>query len=78
MLRLNGEAVEKQALDIPEGEGQGSYELVLSGISFPMPEMEDDYQLELILEVNLSDGQVLTASGGSWYYTGGEMIMVVG
>ena len=77
-LRLNGEAVETQPLELPQGEGEGSYEAVLSGISFQMPKMEDDYQLELILEVSLSDGQTLTASGGSWYYNGGEMLMVVG
>ncbi len=77
-LRLNGEVVESQPLELPQGEGEGSYEAVLSGISFQMPKMEDDYQLELILEVSLSDGQTLTASGGSWYYNGGEMLMVVG
>ena len=78
MLRLNGETVETQPLDIPEGEGQGSYELVLGGISFTMPQLEDDYQLEVMLEVTLTDGQVLTSSGGSWYFNGGEMFMVVG
>lgn len=78
VLKLNGSPVEKQPLDLPEGEGEGSYELVLTGVSFTMPELQDDYQLELVLEVALSDGQVLTASGGSWYYNAGEMFMVVG
>lgn len=78
VLRLNGNVVESQSLDMPEGEGEGSYEVVLSGISFQMPEMEDDYQLELTLEVTLSNGQVLGASGGTWYYNDGEMFMVVG
>ena len=78
VLKLNGEAVETQNLDVPEGEGEGSYELILGDISFKMPEMQDDYQLELVLEVTLTDGQVLTASGGSWYYNAGEMFMVVG
>lgn len=78
VLKLNGETVQTQALEVPEGEGEGSYELILSGISFKMPEMEDDYQMELVLEASLTDGQVLTASGGSWYYNAGEMFMVVG
>ena len=43
-----------------------------------MPAMEDDYQLEVSLVVTLSDGQTITSSGGSWYYNGGEMLMVVG
>lgn len=78
VLRRNGEVVETQPLQIPQGEGAGSFELVLEGIVFHMPEMEDDYQLEVSLEVTLTDGQVLTAIGGSWYYNAGEMIMVVG
>ena len=78
LLRLNGEVVETQDLDLPEGEGEGSYEQVLSGVSFRMPAMEDDYQLEVALVVTLSDGQTITSSGGSWYYNGGEMLMVVG
>lgn len=78
VLKCNGEAVETQTVEVPEGEGEGSYESVLSGISFVMPQLEDDYQLEVSLEVTLSNGQVLTASGGSWYYNAGEMYMVVG
>jgi len=78
VLKLNGEALESQPLELPAGEGEGSYECVLGGISFKMPKMEDDYQLELALEVSLSDGKMLTATGGSWYYNDGEMFMVVG
>ena len=78
VLRVNGSAVESQALELPEGEGEGSYEKILGGISFTMPELADDYQMELVLEVTLSSGQVLTASGGTWYYNAGEMFMVVG
>ena len=63
LLKLNADVVETQNLDIPTGEGKGSYELILSGISFKMPKMEDDYQLEVSLEVTLSDGQILTSSG---------------
>lgn len=78
VLKRNGDVVQTQPLELPEGEGAGSYELVLGGISFDMPEMEDGYQLEVSLEVTLTDGQVLTCTGGSWYYNAGEMIMVVG
>ena len=78
VLKRNGDVMQTQPLEIPAGEGAGSYELAIGGVSFDMPEMEDDYQLEVSLEVTLTDGQVLTAIGGSWYYNGGEMIMVVG
>lgn len=78
VLTLNGEEVERQSLTLPAGEGEGSYELALSGSSFTMPAMEDDYQLDLQLEVILSSGSTVTVSGGSWYYNDGELIMVVG
>lgn len=78
VLTLNGEEVERQALTMPAGEGEGSYELTLSGNSFSMPAMEDDYQLEMQLEVVLNTGSTVTVSGGSWFCNDGELIMVVG
>jgi len=78
ILKCNGEEVERQALTLPAGEGEGSYELALSDTVFSMPEMEDDYQLELQLEVILSSGSTISVSGGSWYYNGGELTLVVG
>ena len=50
----------------------------LTGTSFSLPELEDDQQLVLTLEVTLSDGQILTATGGNWHYAGGELLGVVG
>lgn len=78
VLSLNGEEVERQVLTMPAGEGEGSYELALSGNSFSMPAMEDDYQLEVLLEVVLNTGSTVTVSGGSWFCNDGELIMVVG
>lgn len=78
VLVLNGNELERQNLTIPAGEGEGSYELTLTGNSFTMPAMEDDYQLELQLQVSLSNGNVISVSGCSWFYNSGELIMVVG
>ena len=75
---LNGEMIDKQPISLPEGEGSGSHEASLSSIHFDMPKMEDDYQLDLMLKANLSDGQELTANGGSWYYNNGELKMSAG
>ena len=75
---LNGEMIDKQPIDLPAGEGSGSHEASLSSIRFDMPKMEDDYQLDLMLKANLSDGQELTANGGSWYYNNGELKMSAG
>lgn len=78
VLKKAGEELSRQALTIPEGEGENSYELVLSDSSFSVPEMQDDQQLDLYLEVILSDGQVLSTAGCSWYYNAGELFLAVG
>lgn len=78
VVQLNGEALETQKLDLPQGEGAGSYESALTSVSFKMPEMKDDYQLDLNLVVKLSDGSTITANGGSWFYNNGKLNMVVG
>lgn len=75
---LNGETVETQNIDLPKGEGEGSHETSLSNISFTMPQMRDDYQLDLMLVVSLTNGQELTANGGSWFYNNGELKMAAG
>ena len=78
VFMLNGEEIDKQPIDLPAGEGSGSHEASLSSIRFDMPKMEDDYQLDLMLKANLSDGQELSANGGSWYYNNGELKMSAG
>ena len=78
VLKLNGEENSRQALSLPAGEGEGSYEMSLENTSFTMPAMEDDYQLDLCLEVILSTGNSMQTVGGSWYSNNGELLLVVG
>ena len=40
--------------------------------------MEDDQQLSINLAVTLSNGEVLTANGGTWFYNDGNLMMSVG
>lgn len=75
VLSLNGEQVEAQSITLPKGEGMGSYESALTSVSFQMPAMQDDYQLDLKLTVTLSDGQVISADGCSWYFNSGKLNM---
>ena len=75
---LNGVQIDAQPITLPAGEGAGSREASLSSIRFAMPQMEDDYQLDLELKANLSDGQQLSVVGGSWYYNNGELKMSAG
>lgn len=78
VLKLNGEANNSMDLTLPDGEGEGSYELSLENTTFTMPAMEDDYQLDLYLEVTLSTGHTMQTLGGSWYSNNGELLLVVG
>ena len=78
VLKLNGEEIQRQSIDLPEGEAKGSYELMKDDISFDMPKMEDDFALDLVLEVKLTDGNTMSYTSGSWYYNDGELFMVAG
>lgn len=78
VFQLNGEEIQRRKIDLPAGEGQGSYEQAFQNISFDMPEMESDYQLDLWLVVTLTDGQEISSSGGSWYHSDEGLMMVVG
>lgn len=78
ILQLNGEEVGRQEVALEAGEGEGSFEMAISGTSFTMPAMEDDYQLDLWLEITLNNGNKISASGGSWYSNNGELQLVVG
>lgn len=78
VLNFNGEEVTREALTLPEADANGAYELSIAGITFDIPEMEDDQQLSLRLDVTLSNGQTLTDSNGTWSYIDGALVSAVG
>ena len=78
VLKLNNEEVSRQAITLEAGEGTNSFEAALSGNTFTMPTLEDDYQLDLWLEVSLNTGNTVSVSGGSWYNSDGQLQLVVG
>ncbi len=78
VLHLNGEEVGRQEVALTAGEGDNSFEAAINGNSFTIPTMEDDHQLDLWLEITLNNGNVISASGGSWYSNAGELQLVVG
>lgn len=78
VLTFEEKEVSRQSLTLAEGEGAMQYEADLTGISFDIPDMADDQQLDLRLDVALSDGQVLTTPGASWFYLDGDLLLAVG
>lgn len=77
-LRRNGEDISQMELALPEPAADGGYTVMLTDASFQTPEMEDDQQLSMELAVTFSNGQALTASGGTWFYNDGSLMMSVG
>lgn len=77
-LTLDGQNAAEVELAIPEPDDDGNYTIALTDTSFQAPAMEDDQQLSILLAVTLSNGQVLTANGGTWFYNDGSLMMSVG
>lgn len=78
VLKMGEDEIQRIPLTIPEGESEGSFEKMLSDIRFNTPEIKDNQQLDLWLEVSLTDGQLLTYNGCSWYLSDGELVLAVG
>lgn len=78
VLAFNGEEVDSVKLDTDDAPDAGTYTLSIAGTEFTVPAMEDDQQVELRLDVTLSNGQLLSAVGGSWFYNDGSLMLTVG
>lgn len=78
VLTHNGTEVHDIPLTLQPGETDDSCELALTGITLPLPETAADDLLDLRLEVKLSGGTLLTASGITWFRSGETLDAVVG
>lgn len=78
VLSFAGEEVDRQEVTLENGEGAGAYQTALNDVSFQVPALENDQQLTLTLHVELSNGQSLSAAGGTFFYNDGELLTAVG
>ena len=78
MLRLNGQVSVKVPIMLMPSEVAGSYELIINDLHLPMPELDSTDNLELYLEITLSDGRHLQAFGIGWYLENGKLSASVG
>lgn len=78
VLCRGAEALESLDVTLAPGEGSRSYEASAENTAFSLPELVDGDDLELWLEVTLSDGQDLSVCGGSWFFAEGQLQMVAG
>ena len=78
VLQLNGEESVRIPLTLFQSEVESSYELTITDMQIPMPELRETDGLELFLEVVLSDGRRLSAFGISWHLQEGKLTSAVG
>lgn len=78
VLNFNGQEADRKVLSLSEPGQGGLYTLSIADIRFDIPEMEDDQQLSLQLDVTLSNGQTLTDANGTWFYDDGSLVSAVG
>lgn len=79
VLTLDGETLDSKALTMAPGDTDRSYASDLTGIQLQVPgEIGEDAQLSLRLDAELTNGQKLSAVGGTWYYLDGTLANAVG
>lgn len=77
VLQLDGQELSRKSLMVPQSEDT-LLQLPLGATSFDIPDIPEGSQLDLWLEVNLSDGQLLHHAGCGWFCFEGELIQAVG
>ena len=78
VLRLNGAETVRIPIILSPSEVECSFDLVISDLQLPMPELADSDSLELFLEVSLTDGRNLKAIGITWQLENGKLTSAVG
>ena len=78
VLRRNGTEAHRLPITLSPSEVAGSFDLTISDLQIPVPELEQSDVLELSLEVILSDGRHLNAFGITWTLEDGKLSSAVG
>lgn len=78
VLSLGDNELYQQEITLQPGESEGGYELTLTKLQLPLPDLKEDELLDLKLEVTLSDGQSLRSDSASWYAEGSSLYLIAG
>ena len=78
VLLLNRQESCRIPIQLAPSEVAGSYDLTITDLQIPMPELQQSDVLELLLEVTLSDGRHLNVCGITWTLDDGKLISAVG
>ena len=79
VLTLDGQELSSVGLTMAPGETDRSYDATITDMSFTLPDtIAEGQQLVLRLDAVLTNGQTLTAQGGSWTMENGSVANAVG
>ena len=78
VLRQDIREVSRLPVSLVAGDSNTSFEADLENVSFDLPQLEENGQVDLWLEVVLSDGQILLSPACGWYRSGTQLFMVAG
>lgn len=78
VLVKDGQELSRTAVAVAASGVPGGYKADVAGTTFSVPEMDTDGQIVLRAEVSLSNGQSLSAEGGTWTYMDGQIVSTVG
>ena len=77
-LTFEGNILTEESVTLAPSGTDGLFDADISSISFAVPGLEDDQQLELSVQTTLSNGQILSAYGGNWICNAEDLLPVVG
>ena len=78
VLRCNGTESIRIPIKLSPSEVAGSFDLTITDLQFPIPELNEGDALDLSLEVILSDGRRMSAFGITWRLENGKLTSTVG
>ena len=78
VLKLNGEELSTIELTLSPGESKETLEADVKNVSFSIPELSTQDELELWLEVTLPGNLTISSYGASWYQEGGMLHLISG
>ena len=78
VLSFNGEILEEKAVTLSQSDESGIFEADLDHITFDIPAMENEQQVDLRLNVTLTNGHILSAHGGHWLFNEEGLVPVLG
>jgi len=78
VLRQGIQEIQRRAVTLTATDSASSFEAVLENVIFELPALEENDQVDIWLEVVLSDGQILLSPACGWYRFGEELFMVAG